>query len=49
MPQIPYSKPPLSFAEQIRRLEQKGMAFSNKAKAETRLASISYYRLSGYW
>lgn len=49
MPRIPYAKPPFTFAEQITRLEQKGMIFNNKAKAENRLASISYYRLSGYW
>jgi len=46
---VPYSKPPLSFADQISRLEQKGMSFNDKALAENRLASISYYRLSGYW
>lgn len=46
---VPYSKPPISFADQIIRLEQKGMNFNNKAQAETQLASISYYRLSGFW
>lgn len=46
---VPYTKPPLSFADQISRLEQKGMSFEDKAHAESRLASISYYRLSGYW
>lgn len=45
----PYTKPPLSFADQISRLEEKGMSFDDKAYAESRLASISYYRLSGYW
>ncbi len=46
---VPYTKPPLTFADQITRLEQKGMVFDDKVQAETRLASISYYRLSGYW
>jgi len=46
---ITYTKPPLSFTEQISRLENKGMFFKDKAFAEQRLASISYYRLSGYW
>lgn len=49
MPLITYTKPPLSFTDQISRLEAKGMIFNDKAFAEQRLASISYYRLSGYW
>ncbi len=46
---VPYTKPAISFADQIIRLEQKGLNFNNKAQAEIQLASISYYRLSGYW
>lgn len=46
---VTYSKPPITFAQQIISLEQKGMIFDDKALAETKLASISYYRLSGYW
>ncbi|KKO49345.1 ABC transporter permease [Arsukibacterium sp. MJ3] len=46
---VQYTKPALTFANQIIRLEQKGMFFNDKAKAEIQLASISYYRLSGYW
>ncbi|ABE53719.1 Abi-like protein [Shewanella denitrificans OS217] len=49
MSKIPYTKPPLTFTEQITRLEDKGMIFSNKATAEIKLSSINYYRLSGYW
>jgi abortive infection bacteriophage resistance protein len=49
MSKIPYTKPPLTFTEQITRLEEKGMIFSNKATAEIKLSSINYYRLSGYW
>lgn len=45
----PYTKPALTFKQQIGFLEQKGMVFHDKSFAETKLASISYYRLSGYW
>lgn len=46
---VTYVKPPLTFAQQITRLEKKGMFFDDKDVAEAKLASISYYRLSGYW
>ncbi|WP_201616052.1 Abi family protein [Psychrobacter immobilis] len=46
---VTYVKPPLTFAQQITRLEKKGMFFEDKHLAEAKLASISYYRLSGYW
>ena len=46
---VTYVKPPLTFAQQITRLEKKGMFFDDKNLAEAKLASISYYRLSGYW
>ncbi|WP_250162866.1 Abi family protein [Psychrobacter sp. WY6] len=46
---VTYVKPPLTFAQQIARLEKKGMFFEDKNLAESKLASISYYRLSGYW
>lgn len=46
---VTYVKPPLTFAQQITRLEKKGMFFEDKDLAEAKLASISYYRLSGYW
>ena len=44
-----YTKTPLTFTQQVEYLEQKGMVLSDKSFAETKLASISYYRLSGYW
>jgi len=44
-----YRKPALSFSEQISHLESNGMAFFDKELALKELASISYYRLSGYW
>ncbi|GGD70875.1 Abi family protein [Lacimicrobium alkaliphilum] len=46
---VQYTKPPLSFADQVINLEKKGLNFNDKPRAEIRLASISYYRLSGYW
>lgn len=49
VPKQPYCKPALSFAEQILHLESNGMAFFDKEQALKELASISYYRLSGYW
>lgn len=45
----PYSKSAITFANQVIRLEDKGMVFDNKIAAEKKLASINYYRLSGYW
>ena len=46
---VTYTKLPLTFAQQITRLESKGMLVEDKQYAEAKLASISYYRLSGYW
>lgn len=45
----PYAKPALSFADQLALLQRRGMAIVDPATAVTRLASISYYRLSAYW
>lgn len=49
MPLIPYTKPSLTFSEQVNHLKSKGMLFKDKAFAESTLANISYYRLSAYW
>lgn len=49
MTKIAYSKPPLTFLEQIEHLETRGMRFQDKKYAAQKLSSISYYRLSGYW
>lgn len=49
MPLVPYTKPPLTFSDQVNHLEKKGMQLKDKAFAETTLANISYYRLSAYW
>ncbi|MFN0033716.1 MAG: Abi family protein [Saprospiraceae bacterium] len=43
-----YSKPPLSIADQIAMLEQRGMVFKDKSLAAHHLSHISYYRLRAY-
>jgi len=44
-----YSKPPLSYTQQLALLQQRGLTVTNQAQAEHLLAVVSYYRLSGYW
>ena len=44
-----YSKPALTYLDQINLLEKRGLQIQNKPKAEHLLKNISYYRLSGYW
>ncbi len=46
---IPYSKPFLSYDDQIALLKSRGMRFADEDKARYLLQNISYYRLSGYW
>lgn len=43
-----YNKPPLSFEEQADRLLSRGM-IGDRDVMITRMQSVSYYRLSGYW
>lgn len=42
-------KPFLPIADQIARLQGRGMAIEDLADARHRLESVGYYRLSGYW
>ena len=44
-----YDKQPLTFDQQLDLLKQRGMTVADDAYALRRLATISYYRLSGYW
>lgn len=44
-----YTKPPLSFEQQIDQLIGRGLEVSDKARAQKLLSSINYYRLSAYW
>jgi abortive infection bacteriophage resistance protein len=44
-----YVKPPLTLREQVTRLKQRGMIFSDERAAERVLARLNYYRLTAYW
>jgi len=44
-----YTKPPLSFPNQIKQLQSRNLTIQNPAKAIGYLQSISYYRLSAYF
>ncbi len=43
-----YNKPPIDIAEQISILKQRGLLFSDDAKAAHYLSNISFYRLRAY-
>ncbi len=49
MPRVPYSKPPLTFHEQLQQLKDRGLVIEKDSKCLFLLETISYYRLSGYW
>lgn len=49
MSKIPFSKPALTYTEQIEQLVSRGLVIDNTERAIHLLESISYYRLSGYW
>jgi abortive infection bacteriophage resistance protein len=49
MHQIPYTKPPLTYAEQLLLLKNRGLKVNSDIKALHLLEKLSYYRLSGYW
>lgn len=42
-------KEPLTIAQQLQRLKDRGMLFKSEEKAIHFLSTISYYRLKGYW
>ncbi|WP_329004414.1 Abi family protein [Kribbella sp. NBC_00709] len=44
-----YTKPHLSFADQVGLLKSRGLIIDDEAEAERLLSVIGYYRLSGYW
>jgi len=44
-----FTKPPLSVAQQLDLLEQRGLQVGDRATAESLLQRVSYYRLSAYW
>ena len=46
---LTFSKPSLTYAQQINHLRSKGMIIKDGALAEYWLRHVSYYRLSAYW
>lgn len=44
-----YDKPALTIAEQVARLKQRGLVFTDDARVAHYLTHIGYYRLSAYW
>jgi len=49
MARVSYSKPPLTFHEQLLQLKDRGLVIEKDSKCLFLLETISYYRLSGYW
>lgn len=45
----PFSKPPTTFAQQVKLLQQRGMTVTDPAQAEFYLQHLNYYRLGAYW
>ena len=43
-----YTKKPLTLAEQVERLKQRGLVFDDESEASAYLFNISYYRLRAY-
>ncbi|TCC43317.1 Abi family protein [Kribbella sindirgiensis] len=46
---LPYTKPHLSFDDQVQLLKSRGMAVDDPAAAAELLSVVGYHRLSGYW
>lgn len=46
---MPYSKPWISYSEQLAKLKERGLIVTDDNKALSYLERIGYYRLSGYW
>jgi abortive infection bacteriophage resistance protein len=49
MNKISFTKPPLTYSQQIDLLRKRGLIIASPQKAYHLLEKISYYRLSGYW
>uniref|UniRef100_UPI00137ADFCF Abi family protein n=2 Tax=Enterobacterales TaxID=91347 RepID=UPI00137ADFCF len=48
VPKVAFTKPPTSFSDQIRLLQQRGLVISDGPKAEFYLAQLNYYRFAAY-
>lgn len=46
---VPFTKPPLSYSEQVRQLSDRGLKIPDPARAEFYLQHLNYYRLCAYW
>lgn len=49
MPPRPYNKPATTYAQQVAKLQSRGMSVSDPATAQHFLQHINYYRLTAYW
>jgi len=49
MTKRPYLKPATTYAEQIRKLRERGMLIADEDVAKIYLQHINYYRLGAYW
>jgi len=45
---VPYTKPWLSVADQLKKMESRGLLVTDRADAEIFLGHINYYRFTGY-
>lgn len=45
----PYTKPYLTYAEQLELLQRRGLVIADRRRAQHILSTVGYYRLSGYW
>lgn len=49
MPRRPYSKPALTYEQQVAQLRRRGMTIADDAQAKFYLQHLNYYRLTAYW
>ena len=49
IPKIPFSKPSLSFEQQLEQLKARGMQIEDDTNAILSLSHLNYYRLGAYW
>ena len=49
MTKVPYSKPPLTYEQQLNQLKSRGLIIEDEGIFLDILERKSYYRLSGYW
>ena len=45
---VPFAKPWLSYADQVKLLQQRGLTIADTMAAEQFLSHLNYYRFSGY-